>query len=1198
MRRDRGANLSFYQQSQHVVRAAVLPGIVPRVRDMLRAPFALLAGLYADVLAMAGLLPSNHPYRYTENLGRFGLLDVLRQAARHVRFDAQHIDQVFIFFALLAATVSFFVFLGLSLVTLILTPSFAGPMDVSGDLGGLMSSVYNFTQTKNPDHDVALMLLDRTLGIVGNSKTGSFFGSTVPIQCTGGGLNPQNCVIPPFPNSYQAATLSLIEFHSFVVFSFAILYLAYLVVVLVMDSTLTGKPIREKMDPFWTPIRLVVAIGLLVPLAPQGLNSSQYIVLYTAKYSSAFASNSWLYYHAWLDKGMAGQANPTGMPTSEHDNKKDPVIPISSPLGAKLSAPDVGDLVRFFHLVAACEYYYERENPGINVQGYFLAPGKAPIPAYNEWREKKNGLPPEYKADDPSTHPFPPYADALKHFGYGHIRIGFGTYDPVKSPETGGFTSLCGELVIPVSSIKDPETQIAKNPGAAIAHEYYYGYAMGLWDKSTYPRQLMDGFAAQIVENYAPNKNKGGLKSACALDTDGMGSVNDPRTGIDLPELGPCNQVPPASYMQYQIESFQTIFQLLIQAANAELANPKNFKIDQDVLDRGWAGAGVWFQHVANINGAYVSAVQQMPYGKERPKVMEGERDRIMRVLPNIQDPDDFCAKTGGETRPGAAVDKTPAHVLCQVNAYLKSDSNNYTFRFDPNGSQGVSGLNGHIMEGQKQVDNILMRIANTIFGTGFLFQPCDNTDTHPLVYLSTLGRTILETAARQLMTGSAIAAAGGLASVGNEDAASSLKKISNFYVAIASVMFSAGFMLYYVLPMLPFIYFFFAVLSWVKAVYEALLGAPMWALTFLNLQGDGIGTSKSRGGFMLLLEILLRPIITVFSLIAAMSVFTALVMMIHDTLPLVVKSAQECQAATGASGNQFANLVMGQLIDKFFFTILYLLLMYLVAMNCFKIIDLIPNKFVRWIGGGAKSFAGEAYNRDTPSQKFTSNVYVAVANPLHGLIDKTDEQVYEASHAGAVIMNEDGKLAGLVKGIFGEDRKTRATESIKGVIKDMTGQYAAATEAKANLEGDGGRDLSSAEIEGRIKFLKMQAAVNDPDQIMKDILSPGSSGIDKLKLPAELVPIYEANIERLKEEIKKTQPLVWEMIQRQTEEKGGVYATRDMTIKTFQGLVTNTKKSLIAKMEKDGVPPLKSVTAPPPEPKPPTTDGDGGFIG
>ena len=73
------------------------------------------------------------------------------------------------------------------------------------------------------------------------------------------------------------------------------------------------------------------------------------------------------------------------------------------------------------------------------------------------------------------------------------------------------------------------------------------------------------------------------------------------------------------------------------------------------------------------------------------------------------------------------------------------------------------------------------------------------------------------------------------------------------FFSTFTTAGIIMGFVLYYILPFMPFIYFFFAVGSWVKAIFEAMVGVPLWALAHLKIQGEGLPTQSALTGYLLI---------------------------------------------------------------------------------------------------------------------------------------------------------------------------------------------------------------------------------------------------------------------------------------------------------------------------------------------------------
>src|SRR5690606_7974443 len=147
----------------------------------------------------------------------------------------------------------------------------------------------------------------------------------------------------------------------------------------------------------------------------------------------------------------------------------------------------------------------------------------------------------------------------------------------------------------------------------------------------------------------------------------------------------------------------------------------------------------------------------------------------------------------------------------------------------------------------------------NAIFGTQGLFAMCQNTDTHPLAQLSILGKGLVEASIRNILGGVGFGIVNAL--LPNQIGAF-MGAASGMLFSIASITIVMGFMLFYVMPFMPFLYFFFAVGGWIKGLFEAMVGMPLWALAHLRIEEGGLPGSAGMDGYYLLLEIFIRPIL------------------------------------------------------------------------------------------------------------------------------------------------------------------------------------------------------------------------------------------------------------------------------------------------------------------------------------------------
>ncbi len=94
------------------------------------------------------------------------------------------------------------------------------------------------------------------------------------------------------PTAVMAALRGMMGFFSNALLIVASIKLLYELIQMTAESAQTGQVGGKNANKLWAPIRLVIAIGLLVPL-DTGLNSGQYIVLQIAKWGSGLASQGW-----------------------------------------------------------------------------------------------------------------------------------------------------------------------------------------------------------------------------------------------------------------------------------------------------------------------------------------------------------------------------------------------------------------------------------------------------------------------------------------------------------------------------------------------------------------------------------------------------------------------------------------------------------------------------------------------------------------------------------------------------------------------------------------------------------------------------------------------------------------------------------------------------------------------------------------
>lgn len=899
-----------------------MPGVLPRAKSLFGSGFGFLAYLMATIFNATRLLPNEHPYLRPANIGQYSVRSVFAQAGERLVFDRKHIDQLAIYFTLMLG----FILLVLQFVFLVIGV-IAKPVLAAPGFTGMFN-------TPSPNRDIAFVLLDKVFGVPG------FFNSDYA---------PTGAPLP-----FHQALQSLFQFYSTALLLVAVIIFLYYVLVIIAETAQTGTPFGRRFNHLWAPIRLVVALGLLVPIN-YGLNSGQYIVLMAAKMGSGFATNGWLLFNSSMGNALGADDNT---------------------LFARPKVPDSWPLVKFMTLAATCKVAYDR----LGVTGI------------NAYIVKNPANSQVVTAAD--------YDTALAFYDNRDIVIRFGQKDTDKhGSQPGAVFPYCGEITL--------KTTVATNTGTNIGpytvQARYFIETMLLWDDFSLE------FGDIMAHRTMPNK-----ELACpnpplwnATYFDAAGCTNE--GGITNDEI---------AMMRREEQALG--YERTVRDARQAMVDNASLAIPQDMLDRGWGGAGIWYNRVADMNGTFFTAVSHLPSVSLLPLPMKLIMEANTAANQNVSIQEMFTPNlSDGQATPISGNEALVGQVLYESYQKLGADD---TFM-----SSETS---------KKQ--NIFRDTLNLLMGLNGLFTLRENTDIHPLAQLVGLGKGIVDSALRNLFVATVFSAGGGAfnAFPDAKGLAAFANMGSSIFTTLATIGLSVGFMLYYVLPFLPFMYFFFAVGTWLKTIFEAMVGAPLWALAHLRIDGHGLPGESAMGGYFMILEIFLRPILTVFGLIGALIIFAAMVRVLNEIFTLVTANLAgfdnnpcnittpggECTlaGATAAPYNSntqadSANPIVTELlkfkrdtVDEFFFTIIYTIIVYMMANSSFKMIDQVPSKILRWMGAGVQVFS-DGTNTDDAVRDMKryaafsgANMTAQFAGGLTQSASKTAQGIMELRNGGA----------------------------------------------------------------------------------------------------------------------------------------------------------------------------------------------------
>ena len=877
-----------------------LPQIKPRITQLFGKGFQYIPYFIALVYEAVRLLPSNHPYLNVQNIGRYGVTHVIAEAANNLVLSRKNLDQIVTFILILLAMVLVVLQIVMMAGALFIQPGFSAtamafPQNfneffVTGALSG----------SGNGQQDIAYILLDMVFGVpemfkscVAETGVACLDGKGNPILINSrvpeiAGHNYEDFADWPYP--VHEGLHKLFEVYSYGLLIIAMMIIIYFMITVVAETAQTGTAFGKRFNKVWAPIRIVVAIGLLVPLS-QGMNSAQYLVLYAAKYGSGFASNGWAYFNSTF---------------SDH-YYKDVQKLISTP-----NLPEVGVLVQFFNVAATCKYAYEEGQDNNDIHPYLV---RDPV-----------STPDSMPVNSGTSY------SALLNFLQGANRavLRFGHRDEKLYPRyLGNVKPLCGEVVL---NLSDPaETSSQQTEGARKLQEAYWALVKDLWFKSGSLEKIGDEFH----------------KSFVAKTISGSPDVTRPNDN---------------SYKNDVIEEVNTrVKDAIKEAVDAQEASGE-FEVDTVLLEKGWGGAAIWYNKIASMNGAVTTAAFNIPMPSQYPYLMEYVRARRVHM--------DGQTTFDGRFDPGSESEGVPMEANERNMAKAMNDMLVW-WEIDGSGTSAATAPTG----------NIMLDAISAILGTNGLFDMRKNTDVHPLAQLVGIGKGLVESSIRNL----GFAAAGGVLNAAFSNFFGQVGGVgASFMITTASVGLVAGFILFYIVPFLPFIYFFFAVGGWVKGIFEAMVGVPLWALAHIRIDGNGLGGQAAVNGYFLIFEIFLRPILIIFGFLASVIILSAMVETLHDIFNIVVSNVggydmQEeltDSAGTGISTLQFYR----SSIDQFFYTVVYAIIVYMMAQSSFKLIDLIPNNILRWMGQSVTTFNDQ---RQDPAQGLVSTAQIGAQQTL-----------------------------------------------------------------------------------------------------------------------------------------------------------------------------------------------------------------------
>lgn len=507
------------------------------------------------------------------------------------------------------------------------------------------------------------------------------------------------------------------------------------------------------------------------------------------------------------------------------------------------------------------------------------------------------------------------------------------------------------------------------------------------------------------------------------------------------------------SAMNSLVQNYQT--QLRDTAYNTYMGQREtlNAKLRQGMEADGWAMAGMYYVAVVRAQDEITRAITQTP------ATASGELWGTGNIV------------TDAATQGGAfGVAKN-----FLGNAFVNSSGRDtYLNRGRAMIKQGNAANLSQVetIADQATGDSWVMKVVSWFMNDDMTFfgnQQFAQQGQNPIIMAKNLGENMTAGAWTALAIGGSVLALSGIDVLGTG--------IGDWATVFTPVLFALfgmfvvpGATLSTYVPMIPYILWVGVIIGWVILVVEAVIAAPIWAVAHMAPDGDGV-VGRGGQGYMLVLSLTLRPPLMVLGLACSISLMKPVGYFVNSTF-----------LGAFAMGVNPGPLAITQAIAG---CVLYAVVMVGVVHRVFTLIHVVPDRILRWIGGGGNELGGEAQSLE---QNAASKTIAAVGatqqigsltqGGLQGARDVKRKHA-DASHAAA-IRGEESRSRMAQQEANDADQAYRGGLSAQAASTRAEETGTAENYGRAAFANEMARDANVGEAEGKVDHFMQQSGMKE----------------------------------------------------------------------------------------------------------------------
>lgn len=308
------------------------------------------------------------------------------------------------------------------------------------------------------------------------------------------------------------------------------------------------------------------------------------------------------------------------------------------------------------------------------------------------------------------------------------------------------------------------------------------------------------------------------------------------------------------------------------------LTESPDVTISNSMKNAGWINAGFYYQIVARISSDTSSVIGNLPvvsYGN----LISASGDSSGAGLNQLM------RGSGGFLWGLFSDEEDDAQELLQEIQGTYAAGLLWLDQMAQSGGLRNVSLNRRVLGDQVSEAEAYMPTATDLSSSIEILNPSTANQFDPLVSLIALGQTLITLSAAAIAGLSAVSS---VPFVGG--GAETLAGLIGWMVSGVGVL---GSTIAFVLPLIPTVVWVLAIASFLISVVVAVFAAPLWAVSHLTLEGEGLGGRSARRGYMMLLSLLLTPTLMVLGLMAGMTLFRIVGTLMNGGIYLALSGSQ-----------------------------------------------------------------------------------------------------------------------------------------------------------------------------------------------------------------------------------------------------------------------------------------------------------------